>query len=426
MQYIADLHLHSHYSRATAKQMNALDLYKWAQIKGIDLIGTGDFTHPRYFEELKGELIEAADGLYSLKQDLQKNYLENIPLRREPYFIFTTEISCIYSKTGKVRRIHIMVWASGIGGVEKINERLSRIGNLSADGRPIFGADVKNVSQIIWEADPSAIIIPAHAWTPWFSIFGSKSGFDSIEECFEDLSYKITAIETGLSSDPVMNACLSKLENINLVSNSDAHSPQNLGREATVFEVKSLSFSNILTAVKNIKREENFIDYTIEFFPQEGKYHWDGHRDCSVLLSPQESRKLKNMCPKCHSPLTIGVESRVLELSDKALEDVKPKKFVSIVPLPEIIAQSLNLAKNSKKVQGIYLDMVKALGTEFNILLNVPIDEIRLAGFDDVASGIELVRRRKIKITPGYDGVYGVVDVFGEKKLKKAEQTSLF
>ncbi len=426
MRCIGDLHLHSHYARATAKAMNALDLYKWAQIKGIHLIGTGDFTHPLYYKELCSQLVEAGEGVYTLKKNIRKPYLQSLPNRSEPLILFTAEVSCIYSKGGKTRRVHILIWAPSLEVVGKINERLSKVGNLKSDGRPIIGIDVKNLSSIIWEVDERVIIVPAHAWTPWFSIFGSKSGFDSIEECFDELTPRITTIETGLSSDPIMNARVYDLKSIHLISNSDAHSPPNLGREATVYELHDISFSSLSSAVGSKKDPRNYIDSTIEFFPEEGRYHWDGHRACNVLLSPEESKKNMYICPVCHLPLTVGVESRVNELALRHEHHGEVKKFVSTVPLLQIIAQASGVGVKSKKVVGIYERMIAAFGPELDIVLHVPELDISHAGYSDVAEGIKRVRERNIRIVPGYDGEYGVVDVFGNSPLPKHKQVSLF
>lgn len=446
MRYIADLHLHSHYARATAREMNALDLYKWAQLKGIDIIGTGDFTHPGYFSELCDQLELVGEGVYTLKKAVREPYVQVLPFRREPVLICTTELSCIYSKGGKTRRVHVLIWAPSLEVVGKINENLGKIGNLKSDGRPILGCDVKEIAQRVWDVDERCVVVPAHIWTPWFSVFGSKSGFDSLQECFEELAPRITAVETGLSSDPIMNAQVEALGALNLISNSDAHSPGNLGREATVLELDEVSFDAVAQAMRarvpdarkgdahdgdahaHGKREhgKNYIASTIEFFPEHGRYHWDGHRACDVLLSPHESKKLHHVCPKCHTPLTIGVESRVIELAGDSPSDRAPKKFISAVPLVEIIAQSVQVGVKSKKVAALYHQMLQAFGPELRITSDVSTDDMRAKGFNEIAEGIERVRARDIKVVPGYDGEYGVVDVFGTRPLQRLEQVSLF
>ncbi|MBU0476659.1 endonuclease Q family protein, partial [Patescibacteria group bacterium] len=328
MKFIADFHIHSKYSRATSPQMDLENLDKWAKIKGIKVLGTGDFTHPEWFKNLKKKLEPAESGLFKIKNK-----------ESETRFILTSEISCIYSKGGKVRKIHILVFAPSFEVVEKINKQLSRIGNLKADGRPILGLDAKELAKIVLNASEDCLVVPAHLWTPWFSIFGSKSGFDSIEECFEDYSKYIFAGETGLSSDPAMNWRLSILDKITLISNSDAHSPQKIGREANVFDIE-VSYSAICEAIKS-KDTQKFL-YTIEFFPQEGKYHYDGHRNCNICLSPKESKKYNNLCPNCGRPLTIGVLNRVDILADRE-DDFKSEgaiPFKSLIPLTEIIAEA--------------------------------------------------------------------------------------
>ncbi|MFN7088803.1 MAG: endonuclease Q family protein, partial [Candidatus Paceibacteria bacterium] len=330
MALIADLHLHSRYSRATSPRMELKSLAQTAAKKGIDIVGSGDFTHPEWFSYLKENLVPAEPGLFKLK-DGKDNKVR---------FILSCEVSCIYSKGGRVRKVHHIILAPSLESAEKINKKLALYGNLAADGRPIFGADSLAILKIVLHADPSCLFIPAHAWTPWFAIFGSKSGFNSIQECFGDYSTYIYAVETGLSSDPAMNWRLSALDKITLVSFSDAHSPEKLGREATVFNTAP-DFYEIVKAIKTKDPEK--ILYTIEFFPQEGKYHYDGHRLCGLSFSPSESKENNNLCPRCGRVLTIGVLSRVEELADRP-EGVKPQNAIpykSIVPLQEIIAEVL-------------------------------------------------------------------------------------
>ena len=418
MKFVADFHIHSKYSRAVSPLMNLENLDMWARIKGIKVLGTGDFTHPKWFEEIKNELEPAEPGLFKLKSSDSGTR-----------FILTSEISCIYKKTGKVRKIHIIVFAPSTETVEKINDKLKQIGNLHSDGRPILGLDAKELAKIVLEADENCLIVPAHAWTPWFSVFGSKSGFDSLEECFEEYTKYIYAIETGLSSDPAMNWRLSQLDKINLISNSDAHSLPKIGREANVFDTE-LSYKGIADALKN-KDKTKFL-YTVEFFPEEGKYHYDGHRLCNLSLTPQQSKKCKNICPKCGKPLVIGVLNRVEELADRP-EGFVPENaipFKSLIPLNEIIAESLGVSVLSKNVLKYYNDLIKNLGSEFKILLDSTEKEIEKWSLPEIASGVVKMREGKVSIEPGYDGVYGKIKIFsGENKLKdkkSKKQESLF
>ena len=407
MEFVADFHIHSRYSRATSKDMDLEALDKWAKIKGIKVLGTGDFTHPEWLKNLKEKLRPAEQGLFKLKT-------ETDGVR----FILTSEISCIYSKLGRVRKIHIIVFAPSFEAVDKINACLNKIGNLKSDGRPILGLDAEELAKIVLDASKDCLIVPAHIYTPWFSLFGSKSGFNSIEECFGEYSKYIYAIETGLSSDPLMNWQLSMLDKVALISNSDAHSPQKIGREANVFNAE-ISYSAITDAIKS-KDPEKFL-YTIEFFPEEGKYHFDGHRNCEVSLSPKESKKYNNLCPNCGRPLTIGVLNRVAELADKP-EGFKPPNaipFKSLVPLAEIIAETLGRGVATKEVIKHYQNLIGKLGPEFNILLNASIKDLKSATLPEIAEGIIKVREGKISIEPGYDGVYGKVRIFSKSEQKK-------
>jgi len=406
MKFIADFHLHSKYSRATSPQMDLENLDKWAKIKGIKVLGTSDFTHFEWFNDLKEKLESAEEGLFKLKTD-----------QSETRFILTSEISCIYSKGGRVRKIHILIFAPDFKTVEKINTQLGWIGNLKSDGRPILGLDAKELAKIVLGISEDCLVICAHAWTPWFSIFGSKSGFDSIEECFEEYSKYIYAIETGLSSSPLMNWRLSALDKITLISNSDAHSPQKIGREANVFDTE-LSYPAIIEAIK-LKDPQKFL-YTIEFFPQEGKYHYDGHRLCGISLSPQESKKYNNLCPNCGRPLTIGVLNRVEQLSDRP-ENFKPQgaiPFKSLIPLEQIIADAVNQGLGTIQVDKEYKNLIEKFNSEFEVLLNASREDLEKFTLPEVAEGIIRVREEKVFIEPGYDGVYGKIRIFskGEKK----------
>ena len=418
-QYITDIHVHSRYSRATSKNLNIEGLYKGAITKGIDIIGTGDFTFPAYVKEMQKDLKPIGGGLYAYKKSTQK---------KDPKFLITSEISNIYKRGGKARRVHTIIVAPGLEEVKELNKQLDKIGNIRSDGRPILGMDVEDMARLIWKVSKDFIIIPAHAWTPWFAIFGSKSGFNSIEECYGDLTEKIYAIETGLSSDPLMNWRLSQLDSISLVSNSDAHSLPNLGREATVLQLEKPTVKNIENALNKKKaNKNNKVLYTIEFYPQEGKYHYDGHRDCKVVMAPSQTKKHKGICPKCAKPLTLGVDYRVSELADRD----KPKingDYKYIVPLQEIIADAYNQNKNTKKVQQTYNAMVEQIDNEFNILLKTPLEKIESFGISELAEGIKRIRAGEIHVEPGYDGEYGVVSVFAEneKVSAKNKQKTLF
>jgi uncharacterized protein (TIGR00375 family) len=342
MKFAADLHIHSKYSRATSPRMNLDSLDKWARVKGIKVMGTGDFTHPQWFGEIKELLDPAQRGLFALRGS-----------HSGTRFILTAEVSCIYSKGGRVRKVHIVIFAPDLASVEKINRRLAAIGNLSADGRPILGLDSQELAKIVFDASPDCLVVPAHAMTPWFGVFGSKSGFDSLEECFGDQSKYIYAIETGLSADPPMLWRLPDGQRVTLLSNSDAHSPEKIGREVNVFDAE-LDYFEIMKAIKE-KDQQKFL-YTIEFFPEEGKYHLDGHRSCGVSLNPEESAKINNLCPKCGAPLTIGVLNRIQELAAHP-EGFKPEgaiPYKSLVPLQEVIGDVLHSAVSSPAVKAEY------------------------------------------------------------------------
>ncbi|MBU1255737.1 endonuclease Q family protein, partial [Patescibacteria group bacterium] len=396
----------------------------------------GDFTHHLWLKELKGKLEPAESGLFKIKKKVKSSLVNNdwLPkngnskIDNDVRFLLSSEISCIYSKNGRVRKIHLIILAPDFKTVEKINTRLGWIGNLKSDGRPILGLDAKELAKIALDASKRCLIIPAHIWTPWFSLFGSMSGFDSIEECFEEYSKYIYAGETGLSSDPAMNWKLSALDKIALISNSDAHSPSKIGREANVFDT-NMTYNGISDAIKS-KDPKKFLE-TIEFFPEEGKYHHDGHRKCKVNLTPKESKKLENICPKCKKPLTIGVLHRVDDLADRK-EGEKPNKaipFKHIIPLEEIIADVKEVGTNTKTVQEEYKNMIKRFGSEFKILLDVDIEEIRKAGLVDIAEGISRVRQGKVYIEAGYDGEFGKIQIFKDEERERenfSKQVSLF
>jgi uncharacterized protein (TIGR00375 family) len=423
MKFIADLHVHSHYSRATSKEMTPENLWIWAQIKGIKVIGTGDLTHPLWLKELNEKLERAPNGLFMLKEKYRKG---NVPekVKDEVYFLLSGEVSTIYKKSGRLRKIHTLIFLPGISDAFKLQALLSRVGNLEADGRPIFGIDIKDLVSMVMETCPDAMIIPAHAWTPHFSIFGSESGFDSIEECFEELSSLIFSIETGLSSDPPMNWRVSKLDSLTLISNSDAHSPQRIGREANIFDCE-ISYESIKQA---IEKKEGFLG-TIEFFPEEGKYHFDGHRACGVVLSPKETISHGYLCPKCGEKVTVGVMHRVELLSDRK-DGHKPEgasPFISIIPLAEIIAEAYGTNVTATKVQSEYMRLVSTVGNEFYILLDASLNEIEKHSSYLIKEGVRRVREGKVKITPGYDGVYGKIKIFDEsERVTPKGQQSLF
>jgi len=418
MKFAADLQLHSKYSRATSPQMVVENVAQWGKIKGIKVLGTGDFTHPAWFKELKEKLVPAEQGLFRYRDDLSQD-----PTR----FMLTAETSHIYSKNNRVRKVHIVIWAPSFEAVERINTKLSRVGNLFSDGRPIMGLDSKELAKIVLEADENCMVIPAHAWTPWFSVFGSMSGFDSLEECFDEYTKYIYAIETGLSSDPPMNWRLSQLDRVALVSNSDSHSLPRLGREANVFDTE-LSYQAIIDAVKT-KDPQKFL-FTIEFFPEEGKYHYDGHRLCNISLAPAETKKNRGLCPVCGRSVTIGVLHRVEELADRpegfALEGAIP--FKSLVPLDEIIAGAHGTESKTKRVFADYHQLATAFGGEIPLLLGADPEEVARIANTKVAEGIRRVREGKLHIEPGYDGEYGKVKIFeeGEDAALPQPQKSLF
>ncbi len=408
MRFIADLHIHSKYSRATSKEMNPENLSYWAQIKGIKVMGTGDFTHPEWFRELSEKLSIDNNGLYRLSTEPPP-----VPesCQGEVFFVPTAEISCIYSKGGKTRKIHLVVIMPTLEDAGALNTRLSRIGNITADGRPILGLDAMLLLRMVLEITDRALVIPAHAWTPHFSIFGAFSGFDSLEECFEDLTPEIYAIETGLSSDPPMNWRLSALDNITLVSNSDAHSPAKIGREANIFDT-ALTYDTMVSSIKTGKGFEG----TIEFFPEEGKYHYDGHRLCNIWMSPEETRRHNYKCPVCGKGLTVGVMHRVANLADRqnGFKPDRAKPFRSLIPLQEIISEALKTGVNTKRVQQMYMKIITELGPEFGVLMESPLSDIEKVAGGLVAEGIRRMREGKVNIRPGFDGEYGQIRIFEE------------
>ncbi len=403
MSFIADLHIHSRYSRAVSKDMVPESLYRWAQLKGITVVGTGDFTHPAWFAELQEKLEPAEPGLYRLKPELAAPVDAGIPesCRADVRFMLTSEISSIYKRHERTRKVHNLIFAPSFSAVANMTDKLARIGNLHSDGRPILGLDSEELLRIMLERAPEALFVPAHAWTPHFSVFGANSGFDSLEECFGDLSPHIHVIETGLSSDPPMNWRLSQLDGITLISNSDAHSPGKLGREANVLN-GDLSFTGIKTAFTS--GDPALFLGTIEFFPEEGKYHYDGHRNCQVRLSPEEARTRDNTCPECGKPVTRGVMHRV-----------------------ELIAEVRGAGVNTKGVTEAYRQLLANLGHEFEILMHVPIADIEENGGRLLAIAIQRMREGNVTIAPGYDGEYGTVCLLSqEDRQSHSSQTSLF
>jgi uncharacterized protein (TIGR00375 family) len=405
MLIIADLHIHTKYSRATSREMNLDSIALWARRKGINLVATGDFTHPAHFSSIEGKLEPTGNGLFVHKGKLSDE--------KAVRFMLTAEVSNIFSQDGRTRKIHNLIFAPSLEAARRINTTLARLGNVLSDGRPIFGFSAKDLVKIVMDSSPDCMLIPAHAWTPWFSIFGSKSGFDSIEECFGDYSRYIHAIETGLSSNPKMNWRLSALDDITLISNSDAHSPAKLGREANVFACEMDYFE--ITRVIKEKDSKKFL-FTIEFYPEEGKYHYDGHRSCGVLFSPEETRKADGRCPVCGEGVTVGVMSRVEELSDRPVgyvtEGMIPAR--QLVPLTEILSEAFERGVNTSAVKKEYMRLTNAAGSEFSILLDMTEEDLMKIAHPKVVEAIMKVRSGDISITPGFDGEFGKIKIFGK------------
>jgi len=401
-----DAHIHSRFSRATSKELTIPNLEKYARIKGLNILGTGDFTHPLWLDELRQNLTEDGTGILKTKTGF--------------CFILQSEISLIYTQNKKTRKIHNIILAPSIEIVEQINAELLKWGRLDYDGRPIFGKNCIEFVELMKKISDDIEIIPAHVWTPWFSIFGSKSGFDSVEECFQDQTKHIHALETGLSSDPAMNWRLSKLDKYALISNSDSHShwPWRIGRECNIFELKKLTYNEIINVLKT---KQNFVE-TIEFWPHEGKYHYDGHRNCNIVMNPKQAIKNKNICPVCGRPLTIGVLHRVEELADRE-DGFKPKgavPFRNLIPLSELIAGVLQSGVSSQKVWAEYNKLIKEFGNEFNVLLDAEKEELTKITYEKIVDVIIKNRKQKIEVIPGYDGVYGK-PIFNESQKQKLE-----
>ncbi len=460
MEVIADLHLHSKYSRAVSQSMTLPVMTQFAREKGLNLLTTGDWTHPLWLREIKQQLVESEQGIYELKSQNSKvkNTNQNSKFGNDPKFILSVEVSSIYSQGGKVRRIHSLLFAPSIEVAEKMNAELVKRGcNIHSDGRPIVGLTPRNLLEMIMEIDERSFLIPCHAWTPWFSLYGSMSGFDSIEECFGEYSKYIYGIETGLSSDPAMNWRIKDLQSRSILSFSDSHSPMKMGRESTVFTIQNskfksqnlnsklkITYDDIRLAIMRDPKAKLKIGYTIEFYPEEGKYHYTGHRNCKVVYSPEDTKEKGKICPVCSRGLTVGVMERVEALAsspEKILTQTgksgvkwiidpahKHPPFAKLVPLNEIIAESMQTSAASVKVRPIFDLLTDKFGSEFEVLLKSPIDEIEKATNQNLAGAILKVRNGNIFISPGYDGEYGIVKIESSEKSpeKQSEQEVLF
>jgi DNA helicase-2/ATP-dependent DNA helicase PcrA len=397
----------------------------WCARKGIDIVATGDWTHPAWFVHIKENLVEERQGIFKLI-DPPQSPLGNGGRTR---FMLVTEVSQIYRKGDKTRRVHNLIFSPSIETCEKvITEFQRRNFNLKADGRPILGIDSEDLYKLLKDIDEKIIMIPAHAWTPWYAIFGSKSGFDAIQECFGSMSKYIYAIETGLSSNPMMNWQLSQLDSVVMISNSDAHSPRNLGREANVFEFdEPPTFDEFVRVLR--EQDASRFKHTIEFYPEEGKYHFDGCADCQFSCGPEESKKVGERCPQCHRPLTLGVHHRVEALADREATAVSSRKipFKSIVPLAQIIAEVMGVSSTqSKKVDAEYMRLTNEVADEFTLLLDTPIETIRAAASSpNLALAIEKMRTGDLKIKSGYDGIYGTVKIFSDSGPPSSKQANL-
>ena len=431
MKFVADLHVHSKFSRATSKDMTFDAMACWARAKGVRLLATGDFTHPEWLFLMKEKLEPAGNGFLRLRngppQTDDPHLKPFAASAREVAFILSTELSFIYSKLGKVRKVHLLVLAPDLESVEKLNARLAGIGNLRSDGRPILGLDARLFVRLVAETCPRCVVIPSHIWTPWFSLFGANSGFDAIEECFEEMTPFIFALETGLSSDPPMNRRLSALDRYALVSNSDAHSPSRIGREANVFDAE-FSYGGLVAALR-AKDPARFL-HTVEFFPEEGKYHFDGHRKCGVVLAPGESLARNDLCPKCGRKLTIGVMHRVEELADRSSGDEAPFRtpFLNLVPLNEIVAEALGKSAECQSVWDVAFRFIREFGDEYTVLAEASIADLCRVAPERVGEGIDRMRRGRVRIAPGHDGEYGTVRLFDDAAEADGEgpQMSLF
>lgn len=418
MKYIADFHIHSHFSIATSKTLVPEHLEYWARIKGINLIGTGDCIHAGWLAEIKEKMEPCGNGLLRLKKEYrlpESAALRHDNIPDEVYFVLTGELSSIYKKNEKVRKVHNITVFPDFESLESVQKELDKKCNIRSDGRPILGIDSKTILEMVISSADRAFVIPAHIWTPWFSVLGEKSGFDSIDECYEDLTPHIFALETGLSSDPSMNRACSFLDRFRLVSNSDAHSPGKLGREANLFNAE-LSYAGFYEALKFDRGFEG----TVEFFPNEGKYFLDGHRKCGIAWSPAETKKHKGICPVCNSPVTQGVLHRIADLADRDMSEVEAiENFYSITQLPDLLAEIAGIKNSSAaKVTNEYFRLIKALGSEFYILLYADYDELRDRGGEIFAEGIRRLRSGEVHVEDGFDGQFGTIKVFSEDELK--------
>ena len=427
MKFIADLHIHSHFSIATSKQLCPEHLDYWARIKGIQVVGTGDFTHPGWLSELKEKCQNAEPGLYRLKKEYRINPdpAEKTNFKNDTRFLLSAEISNIYKKDGRVRKVHNVVFAPDFETAEKIQNRLSALDfNITSDGRPILGLDSRDLLELCLDVSDQIFFVPAHIWTPWFSALGDKSGFETIEACYGDLSDHIHCVETGLSSDPAMNWMCGFLDQYTLISNSDAHSPEKLGREANLFNTE-LSYFSITDALK--KGDEQFLG-TVEFFPQEGKYHYDGHRKCGICWNPLQTLENNMICPICGKKVTVGVLSRVAQLSDRdSVEDcTNQRPYYSIIPLKEILSELYGVSAKSKKIAAVYAQLIQKTGSEFNVLLHASLSDISKAGGELLSEAVDRMRCGNVHIQEGYDGEYGVIRVFQEEELKNRGSQAMF
>ena len=409
MRVIADLHIHSRFSRATSQSMNIAEITRFAKIKGLKLVGTGDFTHPKWYNEISEELTEiSGTSLYSYKKHPES------PVR----YMLTAEVCTIYILGGSYKKIHHVIFTPSLETATQINDNLKRYGNLEVDGRPTLNMTSSQLVEEVMQVSDENEIVPAHVWTPWFSIFGAFSGFDKVEECYEDMTKHIHALETGLSSDPPMNWRLSSLDRYTLISNSDCHShwPWRLGREANVFELDKLTYSEVIDTLR--KKDNKRFKFTIETNPAYGKYHWTGHRNCNVSLSPQEAIKYGNICPVCGRKLTRGVEQRIEELADRPYEYTPENRigYKRLLPLHEIIKAVLNVSyQGAKKVWNIYNQLIASFGDEYTVLIDASREKMSKIVDPQIAEAIVRVREEKAQVIPGYDGVYGQLVIFDEK-----------
>jgi len=462
MQQILDLHLHSKYSRSCSTQLTLENIEAASRIKGVDIIATGDFTFPDWFSDIKNKLEEITPSNSSLSEGGQHNppdkggegglYKLKTAADDKVKFILSTEVALIYKDGGKARRIHLVIHAPNIEAAEELNEYLDKDFNIRSDGRPILGLSAPNLMKLCLSIDKKFLIYPAHIWTPWFAVFGSKSGFDKMEDCFHEYTKDIYAIETGLSSDPEMNWRLSALDKLTILSNSDAHSLPNIAREANVFEMEKITYDEIYGIIKNKKihkgetplttplkgGSQSGVKYTIEFYPEEGMYHYDGHRTCGVSFTPEQTKKHKGICPVCKKPLVIGVMNRVDELADRSASELASKYsgsnppagqagFVKLVELDKIIAEAMDIkSRHSQKVQTEYRKIIKQGGNELNILLSTSLKDLKNMADAAIVEGIKRVREGRLMIKPGFDGQYGEIKIFSEPEKKKNKQKSLF